>query len=57
MATIFSCSRWRFKNTRTAVSFSLPMAVAFLSQVGVSGVRKMTRYKDGGLLGKFFLTV
>jgi hypothetical protein len=30
------------------------MAALSLFQDGVSGVHKMTRYKDGGLHGKFF---
>ncbi len=35
----------------------LIIVVPLPSQDGVSGIHKMTRYKDGGLLGEFFLTV
>jgi hypothetical protein len=52
--------KWHFKAKQAAANFSLSstnMAVLSLFQDGVSGVHKMTRYKDGGLLGKIFLTV
>jgi hypothetical protein len=53
--------KWRFKAKQAAANFSLPMHQYGCSfpffQDGVSGVHKMTGYKDGGLLGEFFLTV
>jgi len=52
--------RWRFRARQAAANFLLPMhkyGRSPLFQDGVSGVYEMTRYKDGGSLGKFFLTV
>jgi hypothetical protein len=46
-----------FQDGVSGINNQLIIAVPFLSQDGVSGVHKMTRYKDGGLLGKIFLTV
>jgi hypothetical protein len=46
-----------FQDGVSGINNQLIIAVPLLSQDGVSGVHKMTRYKDGGSLGKFFLTV
>jgi hypothetical protein len=53
--------RWRFRARQAAATFSLSMhkyGRSPLFQDGVSGVHEIdTIYKDGGLLGVFFLTV
>jgi hypothetical protein len=46
-----------FQDGVSGINNQLNIAVPLLSKNGVSGVYKMTRYKDGGLLGKFLLTV
>jgi hypothetical protein len=52
---------WRFRTRQTAATFSLSMhkyVRSPLFQDGVSGVHGIdTIYKNGGLLGEFFLTV
>jgi hypothetical protein len=46
-----------FQDGVSGINNQLIIAVPLLSQDGVSGVLKMTKYNDGGSLGKFFLTV
>jgi hypothetical protein len=51
----FSPPHYRGENDwKTA---KIKMALLFLAQDGVSRIHTMTRYKDGGFLDEFFLTV
>jgi hypothetical protein len=58
MAALFPFLRWHLRDIQTVAKFCCVrtnMATLLLTfQDGVSGVHKMTRYKDGGLHGKFF---
>jgi|LakMenE18May11ns_1017448.scaffolds.fasta_scaffold5660251_1 hypothetical protein len=61
ISTSESGPKWRFRTRKAAATFSLSMLQYVRSplfQDGVSGVHGIdTIYKNGGLLGEFFLTV
>jgi hypothetical protein len=60
---IFSLQEYRsvrqspVQNGVLVIDNQLIIVVPLPSQDGVSGIHKMTRYKDGGFLDEFFLTV
>jgi hypothetical protein len=45
------------QNGVLVIGNQLIIVVPLPSQDGVSGIHKMTKYKDGGFLDDFFLTV